>query len=67
MNAKGVPGVILYPVSKLFEYVSDGKMSEPVWRPKLLPKGGGGKPEAPAGKPEKPAKPSAEAKRNGRV
>ncbi len=67
VNAKGVPGVILYPVSKLFEYVSDGKMSEPVWRPKLLPKGGGGKPEAPAGKPEKPAKPSAEAKRNGRV
>jgi hypothetical protein len=26
-------------VSKLFEYVSDGKLSDPQWRPKALPKG----------------------------
>lgn len=64
VNAQGVPGLLLYPVSKLFEYVSDGKMSEPQWRPKLLPKGGGGKPVP---QDEKPAKPSAEAGRNGRA
>ena len=38
INAQGVPGVLLYPVSKLFEYVSDGKLSDPQWRPKALPK-----------------------------
>lgn len=42
VNAQGVPGLLLYPVSKLMEYVSDGKLSEPKWRPRLLPKGGGG-------------------------
>jgi len=40
INAQGVPGLLLYPVSKLFEYVSDGKLSEPQWRPRILPKGG---------------------------
>jgi hypothetical protein len=40
INAQGVPGLILYPVSKLFEYVSDGKLSEPQWRPRILPKSG---------------------------
>ncbi|MEX1010036.1 MAG: hypothetical protein WEC72_01700, partial [Chthoniobacterales bacterium] len=39
INAQGVPGVLLYPVSKLFEYVSDGKLSDPQWRPKAFPKG----------------------------
>ncbi len=63
VNAKGVPGVILYPVSKLFEYVSDGKMSEPKWRPKLLPKGGGEKPPAET----KPRESSGGAGRNGRA
>jgi hypothetical protein len=38
INAQGVPGVLLYPVSKLLEYVSDGKLSDPQWRPKALPK-----------------------------
>lgn len=38
VNAQGVPGVLLYPVSKLFEYVSDGQLSKPEWRPKALPK-----------------------------
>ena len=41
INAQGVPGLILYPVSKLFEYVSDGKLSQPEWRPKVLPKNPG--------------------------
>jgi hypothetical protein len=36
MNAQGVPGVVLFPVSKLFEYISDGAMSKPLWRPKAL-------------------------------
>lgn len=39
INAKGVPGIILFPVSKVFEYVSDGTMSDPKWRPKIVPKG----------------------------
>jgi hypothetical protein len=39
INAQGVPGLLLYPVSKLLEYVSDGKLSNPQWRPKALPKG----------------------------
>jgi len=45
INAQGVPGLLLYPVSKLFEYVSDGKFSDPQWRPRVLPKGQGAKPE----------------------
>ena len=66
VNAQGVPGLLLYPVSKLFEYVSDGKMTEPQWRPKILPKGGGNK--APAREKDQPQeKSSAGAGRNGRV
>ncbi len=38
INARGLPGVMLYPVSKLFEYVSDEKLSKPHWRPKALPR-----------------------------
>ncbi len=38
INAQGVPGVLLYPVSKLFEYVSEGSVANPVWRPRNLPK-----------------------------
>ena len=44
INAQGVPGVLLYPVSKLFEYVSDGKLSDPQWYPKVFPKGGSSRP-----------------------
>jgi hypothetical protein len=44
INAQGVPGVLLYPVSKLFEYVSDGKLSDPQWHPKVFPKGGSSRP-----------------------
>lgn len=38
INAQGLPGVLLFPVSKLFEYVADGSLSKTVWRPKRLPK-----------------------------
>ncbi len=34
VNARGVPGILLFPVSKLFEYTSTDKLSEPKWRPK---------------------------------
>ncbi len=38
INAQGLPGVLLFPVSKLFEYTSDEKLSKPVWRPKVVPR-----------------------------
>lgn len=37
INAKGLPGVLLFPVSKLFEYEAGGKLSEPEWHAKRLP------------------------------
>jgi hypothetical protein len=40
LNARGLPGVLLFPMSKLFEYTSDGKLSKPVWRLKALPRAG---------------------------
>ena len=38
INAQGLPGVLLFPVSKLFEYTADDKLSKPTWRSKMLPK-----------------------------
>ncbi len=38
INAKGVPGIVLFPVSKLFEYVSTGSFADPQWRPKIIPR-----------------------------
>jgi hypothetical protein len=38
INARGIPGIVLFPVSKLLEYVSTGKMSDPQWRPKIIPR-----------------------------
>ncbi len=38
INAHGLPGVLLFPVSKLFEYTADERLSKPVWRAKLAPK-----------------------------
>jgi hypothetical protein len=38
INAQGLPGVLLFPVSKLFEYTADQKLSKPVWRPKIVPR-----------------------------
>lgn len=34
LNARGAPGVVLFPVSKLFEYHGEGSLSRPVWRSK---------------------------------
>lgn len=36
MNARGAPGLLLYPFSKLLEYEAQGTLSEPNWRPKHL-------------------------------
>ncbi len=38
LNARGTPGIFLFPVSKFFEYSSSGSLSDPVWRPKNLPR-----------------------------
>ena len=38
INARGLPGLVLFPVSKLFEYTSTGTMSSPEWRPKIIPR-----------------------------
>jgi AsmA-like C-terminal region len=68
INAKGIPGIVLFPVSKLFEYVSVGTMSDPQWRPKIIPREffdvlglGGGDAEAGDGTagPKEPARKSA--------
>ncbi|MDD5198472.1 MAG: AsmA-like C-terminal region-containing protein [Terrimicrobiaceae bacterium] len=37
INARGIPGLVLFPVSKLLEYVSTGTISNPQWRPKVIP------------------------------
>jgi AsmA-like C-terminal region len=42
INARGIPGLVLFPVSKLFEYVSTGSVSKPEWRPKIIPRLGSG-------------------------
>lgn len=39
INAQGLPGVLLFPMSKLFEYRADSKFSEPNWHPKVIPQG----------------------------
>jgi len=39
LNAQGLPGLMLFPVSKIFEYESVGSATHPKWRPKILPKG----------------------------
>ena len=38
MNTRGLPGTMLWPVSKLLEYSSQGPLSKPVWRPQVLSK-----------------------------
>ena len=37
LNVRGIPGIIFFPVSKLFEYISDGTAKHPTWRPKYIP------------------------------
>jgi hypothetical protein len=36
VNAKGVAGILLFPVSKLFEYKGSGSLKKPVWQPKVF-------------------------------
>ncbi len=38
INARGIPGIVLFPVSKLLEYVSTGTVGNPQWRPKIVPR-----------------------------
>jgi hypothetical protein len=38
INAQGIPGIVFFPVSKLFEYYSNGTISEPHWSPKIMPR-----------------------------
>lgn len=51
LNAKGIPGIVFYPVSKLLEYFSTGTISEPAWRPKIIPRFS---PQGSAATPPKP-------------
>lgn len=37
LNVRGIPGIIFFPVSKLFEYISDGSAKHPTWRAKYIP------------------------------
>jgi len=46
INARGIPGLVLFPVSKLFEYVSTGSVSNPEWKPKIIPRFGAGEQKA---------------------
>lgn len=46
INARGLPGIVLFPVSKLFEYVSTGSASKPEWKPKIIPRFGNGEQKA---------------------
>ncbi len=34
VNANAVPGILLYPISKMFEFHADGTMKEPNWQSK---------------------------------
>jgi hypothetical protein len=36
INAHGLPGVLLFTVSKLFEYRANSRFTKPEWRPKVL-------------------------------
>jgi len=36
LNVKGLPGLVLFPVSKLFEYASEGTLKTPNWHPKFV-------------------------------
>ena len=36
INAQGLPGVLLFPMSKLFEYRANSRFTKPEWRPKAL-------------------------------
>jgi hypothetical protein len=65
INARGIPGLVFFPVSKLMEYVSVGTVSDPQWRPKVIPReffdvlGLGGNPPPTPASASTPAKASA--------
>jgi hypothetical protein len=39
INTHGLPALMFFPVSKLFEYSADCKLSNPVWKPRMLNRG----------------------------
>jgi hypothetical protein len=61
LNAQGLPGVFLLPVSELLEYRSVSKFSEPDWKAKVIPRINLPKLER-SSKPPVPAKPSGSAR-----
>ena len=38
INARGLPGVLLFPVSKLLEYRANSRFTKPDWRMKAIPR-----------------------------
>ena len=55
INTHGLPALMLFPVSKLFEYSAECKLSNPVWKPRVLNRGEKAVPvpgPAPAAAPE---------------
>ena len=38
INARGLPGVVLFPVSKLLEYRANSRLSKPDWRLRMVPR-----------------------------
>ena len=38
INARGLPGVVLFPVSKLLEYRAESRFSKPDWRLRVVPR-----------------------------
>jgi hypothetical protein len=65
VNARSLPGIVLFPVSKLFEYASEGRLSKPVWKPRILTRHerAGGESSPMDGDPEVPAEPAVEPKK----
>lgn len=70
INARGVSGIVLFPVSKLLEYVSTGNMADPQWRPKIIPREffqllGDPGPAAASGEARPPARPATTGNKRG--
>ena len=51
MAGRGLPGAVLYPMSKLFEYSSQGPLNKPVWHPSVLTVPATGEERTPGGAP----------------
>ena len=62
VNLNGPPGMLLFPVSKLFEYAADGTMAEPAWHARFFAGPFRGKP----GDETPPEPPRAAGRANGR-